>query len=253
MDFEKTLILSIIGVVIGFVMGLTGAGGALIAIPLFMQFQGMSLKQASVYSLLAVIIASLSNFYHQRKNAQISLASLFVVFSSLGSYITQPYKSMISDKWIAMTLALIALYSLYSVWAKKEITREYQGEKSLKSQVPKTMIIGLTLGALTTFTGLGGGVLMLPILLSLYKLPEGRAVATSLVVVGLSSLSSFLIQVSKGVSFALSTDFVGLIISIIITSYLLKILISNISAQNANHLRRWVFTIVVIIALMKLF
>ena len=49
--------LVLLGVIIGVVMGLTGAGGALVAIPLFMQFQGMSLKEASVFSLIAVVIA----------------------------------------------------------------------------------------------------------------------------------------------------------------------------------------------------
>jgi uncharacterized membrane protein YfcA len=56
--------------IIGIVMGLTGAGGALIAIPLFIQFMGMNLKEASIYSLIAVVVASLLNFVEQRKATQ---------------------------------------------------------------------------------------------------------------------------------------------------------------------------------------
>lgn len=46
------------GSIIGIVMGLTGAGGALVAIPLFMTVLRMELKSAAVYSLVTVVIAS---------------------------------------------------------------------------------------------------------------------------------------------------------------------------------------------------
>jgi len=46
------MIYAFCGLIIGIVMGLTGAGGALVAIPLFMQFLALTLKDASVYSPL---------------------------------------------------------------------------------------------------------------------------------------------------------------------------------------------------------
>lgn len=242
--------LLIIGVIIGFVMGLTGAGGALVAIPLFMQFLDMTLKEASIYSLLAVIIASLSNFYYQRKNASLSLAFTFVVFSALGSFLSWPYKNLLPDFGIAMMLALIALYSLWSVWVPRKKTEE---ENQGQVKGIKTITIGLTLGVLTTFTGLGGGVLMLPILLSMYRLPQNIAVATSLVVVGLSSLASFVIQVSKGGGAQFETSFFALILGIVITSYLLKLLMARISTKTSDNLRKVVFTIVVALSLAKIF
>jgi uncharacterized membrane protein YfcA len=242
--------LIIIGIIIGLVMGLTGAGGALIAIPLFMQFLKMSLKEASVYSLMAVVIASLSNFYHQRKDAKISLAVIFVVSSAIGSFVSLPYKSLIPDLGIASILAMIAIYSLYSVWIPHEKMTSLNQQKINHF---KTIFIGFILGILTTFTGLGGGVLMLPILLGIYKLPQHQAVATSLVVVGFSSLSSFLIQASRGISVIIDARFLALLAGILVTSYLLKLLTSKLSTEHFEMLGKIIFTLVVGISLAKIF
>jgi uncharacterized membrane protein YfcA len=242
--------LTIIGVIVGFVMGITGAGGALVAIPLFMEFLHMNLREASVYSLIAVVIASLSNFYYQRKYADISLAIGFVLSSAAGSLISGPYKSLIPETWIAILLGLIALYSLYSVWLPKKYINSTNQEKSHPF---KTLVVGLTLGILTTFTGLGGGVLMMPILMRIYKFHQDKAVATSLVVVGFSSLISFLIQVKGGYFFKMSFDLLGLIAGIFVTSYVLKLLTKKISPKTFENLRKLVFTFVVFLSLGKIF
>lgn len=241
--------LVLLGVIIGVVMGLTGAGGALVAIPLFMQFQGMSLKEASVFSLIAVVIASLSNFYYQRKNSDIKLASVFVLSSAIGSFASQPYKKLLPDMGMAIMLTMVALYSLYNVWRPQKKVEATGNQPQLFA----TVLIGLVLGLLTTFTGLGGGVLMLPVLLGFYKMTQVQAVATSLLVVGLSSLASFLIQVSKGIEVNISYEIIGLTVGIFASSYLLKILITKASAELANNIRKVVFTLVVILALVKIF
>ena len=242
--------LTFIGVIIGFVMGLTGAGGALVAIPLFMQFLNMNLREASVLSLIAVVIASLSNFYYQRKNADLSISIWFVFASAVGSFISQPFKSLIPETWIAIILALIAFFSLYSVWIPKKAVNGI-GEK--KSHFIKTVLIGFSLGILTTFTGLGGGVLMLPILIGIYKFNQEKAVATSLVVVGFSSLISFLIQLKGGSSLKISFDFFGLIAGVLLTSYFLKLLTLKFSPKTFDLTRKIVFTVVVALSVAKIF
>lgn len=243
--------LILVGIVIGFVVGLTGAGGALVAIPIFMQFFSMSLKEASVYSLIAVVIASLSNFYYQRKNAHLALATSFVVSSGIGSFLSHPYKNSLPDVGIAFMLSLIALYSLVAVWTPQKPSSENK-KQSLNPM--QTIVLGLLLGVLTTFTGLGGGVLMLPVLLKVYRLPQPQAVATSLIIVGLSSSISFLIQISKVNSLNnIDMSLIGLILGILVTSYFLKILIAHISLKTADRLRKIVFTLVVVLALAKIF
>lgn len=239
----------IIGSIIGLVMGLTGAGGALVAIPLFMHFQSMTLKEASVLSLVAVVVASVSNFYYQRKNAQIKLAIVFILASTFGSFLSQPYKSFLPDMGIAILLTVVALYSLIGVWRPKKVANYSQKAPSIFL----TMALGIFLGVLTTFTGLGGGVLMLPVLLSVYGLPQAQAVATSLLVVGFSSLSSFLIQLQDGLKISFRAELWGLIVSIFVVSFLLKVVLQRLPVKIIELARKSVFSLVVIIALAKIF
>lgn len=239
------------GIIIGIVMGLTGAGGALVAIPLFMQFMGLNLKEASLYSLVAVVLASLLNFLTQRSFANYKTGFLIVTFSALGSFLTAPFKTSISSFWIAVTLSIVSLYALYSVWFPLKIQSE-TGEKPRES-IWLSSTVGLILGALTTFTGLGGGVLMLPILLGPYHFKKPNAVATSLFAVGLSSLSSLIIQVYHGADFSLGTGFFFLLAGILVAVFFLKRVLSHWSINTLDKLRQIVFSGVVLLALIKVF
>lgn len=239
------------GLVIGIVMGITGAGGALVAIPLFMQFMGQNLKEASLNSLVAVVVASLLNFLSQKKITIYKTSLMIVVFSMVGSFLTAPFKENISSVWIAVIISLVSLYALYSVWFPAKKTGENSG-KSLEI-FWMSVIVGLSLGALTTFTGLGGGVLMLPVLLGLYRLTQPQAVATSLLAVGLSSLSSLIIQIYQGAEFKPGGDFIFLMGGIFSSVLLIKRFIRYLKPDLYTKLQQIVFTAVVLLALLKMF
>jgi uncharacterized protein len=241
------------GLIIGLVMALTGAGGALIAIPLFMTFMGMSLKEASVLSLIAVVLASLISFIAQRKNTQYKTAISLIIFSTLGSYLSAPYKASLSDFAIAVLLSLVSLYALYNTWGNKERKGTNINLKGSDSFGFLSVPLGFALGMITTFTGLGGGVLMMPVLIGLYQFEIKKAVATSLLVVTLSSLSSLIIQSSRGLKVEFSVDLIFMIVGIFMANYLIKFFIKKLSEAQMGLVRKTVFTLVVIIALIKIF
>lgn len=239
------------GSIIGVVMGLTGAGGALVAIPLFMHFLHMSLKEASVYSLLAVVIASLMNYLAQRKATQYKTAFVIITSSAVGSYATAPFKEALPSLAVALLLALVSIYALYNVWVPVKV--EDSTPKAPRESVGLSIVLGLLLGGLTTFTGLGGGVLMLPLFLGLYHYSQSQAVATSLLAVGLSSLASLLVQMIRGTHFELKFDLVFLLVGILASVYLLKQFAKHMPGEMINRVRQLVFTMVVILALVKIF
>lgn len=239
------------GVIIGIVMGLTGAGGALIAIPLFIQFLGMGLKEASIYSLTAVVLASLINFFTQRKATQYRAGILIVAFSAIGSFIAAPYKELLPTFYVAIILALVSTYALYSVWVPVKESPEV--DTISQSNIVLSVIVGLLLGVLTTFTGLGGGVLMLPIFSAFYRFSHPQSVATSLFAVGLSSLASFFVQIHHGTNFDLDVDIILLVIGIIFSVFFLKKLIRTLSLKMVMRARQIVFTLVVILAMLQIF
>ena len=244
------MIYAFCGLIIGIVMGLTGAGGALVAIPLFIQFLAMTLKDASVYSLLAVVIASLFNFFAQKHFTNYKVALSIVIYSAIGSFISAPIKKFVPDIIIAALLTFVSLYALYSVWFS--IPRIKNFDEEAKQPIILTLFIGLALGFLTTITGLGGGVLMMPIFLKFYDFDQPRAVATSLLAVSLSSLISLLIQIKDGFTFPLDKNLLFLLMGIILSAFIIKKLTTLLTSKMINKIRKIIFSLVVILAISKI-
>jgi uncharacterized protein len=240
---------TILGLIIGLVMGLTGAGGALIAIPLFIEFLGMSLKDASVYSLIAVVIASAINLIDQRKSAHLKLGFSIFSFSILGSLASSPLKAKTPEILVIFLLIMISLYALYGIWFDRPAQTSHPRSAGLKL----TALIGVILGALTTLTGLGGGVLMVPVFLKVYQLPQREAVATSLLAVGLTAMVSFIIQFVQGTTtLILDTQALWLGLGILLSGGGMKVLLKMMPPHLLVTTRRLVFTLVVMIAIAKL-
>src|SRR5690606_10643059 len=109
------------------------------------------------------------------------------------------------------------------------------------------------LGFFATMTGLGGGVLLLPVLISFFHFPQARAVATSLFVICLSSLSSFLIQILQDDSIKLRSDLWLLVVGILLSSYGVKTLMSKVPTEKVDKVRKISFSLIVAAAMVKIF
>jgi uncharacterized membrane protein YfcA len=93
---------------------------------------------------------------------------------------------------------------------------------------------------------------MLPVFLSLYRFKQPNAVATSLFAVGLSSLSSLLIQIYKGANFTFSMGFIFLLFGILAAVFLLKRMTQKLKVDQMTQIRQIVFSLVVVLALVKI-
>jgi uncharacterized protein len=82
----------LLGVIIGLVLGLTGAGGSIFAVPLLMAGLGWSITQAATVSLLAVAVAAAAGTAlawrqsYVRYRAALLIASVGVMVAPFGIY-----------------------------------------------------------------------------------------------------------------------------------------------------------------------
>ncbi len=181
----------LIGALVGIVMGLTGAGGALISIPLFISLIHTSLKDATSLSLTVVFIGASLSLATSLNRPDVKTSVALLLFSSIGSYLSLPLKRGIPEAGIAVALILIAAYSVYAVWSKKKTSTTSEEGRFLWG---RTVIAGIGLGSLTTLTGLGGGVLLVPIFKKFFYKDYSSALSTSLLSIALVSLSSLVLQ-----------------------------------------------------------
>ncbi len=238
----------LIGAFTGIVMGLTGAGGALVALPLFMVLLSVSLQEASVLSLVAVVIASGMNFIFQRQHADLKL-SLGLFFPSVaGSFLAASVKGSLPELVIKILLVLLSLFALYGVWFPLR-----PGSGGRKSDPVLAAVSGFILGVLTTITGLGGGVILLPLLLNVFRNSQESAVSTSLLVICLSSSASFGIQFMQGQSQMIVGDILFLSLGILLSALTFHYVVNKLKVETLIRTRQIVFSCVVIFAIGKIF
>ncbi len=233
-------------------MGLTGAGGAVIAIPLFQLLLEASLKEATVLSLIAVILGTGINLANRLGDVKWKISVGLAASGSLANFYSMPLKLRMSEEMIAFLIVLITVFSIWSVW-NSQTTKPLPGEKAIK---PVTIVAtGLMLGLVTTLTGLGGGVLLVPILLRIFKMNYEAAIPTSLSAIFLISLSSLVIQGEKTIKLLTAGDFFLISAGALTAFTALRFTMEYLSEKQKLSLRKYVFTLAtvssIIIVLIK--
>lgn len=239
----------IIGIFVGFSLALTGSGGALLAIPLFMSFLGYSLKVGTFYSLIVVAIASIIGVLANLKDVRYRYAFFMALGSFVGSFIFRDIKQHLSDQIIIILFYIICLYSLYSIWKKNKVD---QSQTLVEAKTWILLVAGLILGVLTTLTGPGGGVLLLPLFVKGFHLEEHQAVATSLMTIFFSAGISFALQLSTAVQTPLALEVLFIVIGVSLAVFPVKFFIKKLDQSKVFIIRRTVYSSIVVYTLVSL-
>ena len=239
----------IIGSTVGLIMGLTGAGGAMISIPLFTTLLALPLKEATVLSLVAVLVGTAPNLIKGLKKVHWSAALIISASGVVTNYFSTPLKVLASDLVIAILLGLIGVFSIFNVWKKK--SQKNSSEKGGR-ELPKGMLIGVIVGITTTLTGLGGGVLLMPLLMNLYGKSYEEAMPLSLASIFFISLSSLFFQIKSLPQNISSFEIMMITSGAIIAFFILERLVKLLNETQLNLIRKTTFTLLTAGAVTKI-
>jgi uncharacterized membrane protein YfcA len=175
------LILLITGFGVGILSSFFGVGGGIIIVPtLYALFPNMQPVEVISISLLTIFLNTIINNY-QFKKLQLSpsnrIFGIFVVFCAVGalsgSALTNILDPNILKYGFGIILLMVVIKNLLYKKKKIENDQDYK-ESSLKLSI--TALLGSALSALT---GLGGGVIYVPLLQDLVKVPLKKISAYS--------------------------------------------------------------------------
>lgn len=218
-----------LGVVVGLVLGLTGAGGSAFAVPLLMFALGWSLPQAAPVALLAVCAAAAFgtiaawDVTYVRYRAAMLMAIVGVVFAPLGFWLAQRL-SALALAWIfAAALVIVALRMIAQARTRPDEARVARATVSgdegaasgpicklddrtgrliwTRASALVIASIGAVTGLLSALLGVGGGFVIVPSLRSVSMLSIHSAIATSLMAIALIGAGSVLVHLAMGGSF----------------------------------------------------
>ncbi len=244
---DPTLLWTIVGSASGLILGLAGTGGGVISIPILMAFGGYDIKEASAYGLLALMVGAALSWVIQRKNTVYPISAVLVLFAGIVAFIAAPLK-VISPPWLVnILLNLTCLFSIYSLWVLRK--PEDPGEdRPLAYRLKTATLGGILTGFLSTMTGLGGGVVIIPWLTSITRLRFDQAMACSLLTIALTAPVSAWQQEKFDLT---RGQWVGLAGGILVMSLMVKKCTTYISPPHMILVRKLTLTGVILLSMMR--
>lgn len=183
-------LLSIVsGALIGLIMGLVGGGGSIVAVPLLLYVVGVPSVHAAIgTSAVAVSLNALGNLALTAKRGLVKWPCAFVFSGAgiLGSFL---------GSYLALQIPGAKILSLFGglmlvIGTVMLLRKNAEGDADVRlnlitarHMLPWLLTIGLGVGGLAGFFGIGGGFLIVPGLMLATGMPITYAIGTSLVAV----------------------------------------------------------------------
>ncbi|MEC8339313.1 MAG: sulfite exporter TauE/SafE family protein [Nanoarchaeota archaeon] len=234
---------------VGFFLGLFGGGGGILLVPILTQVAKLPYFLATSYSLFLVgVTAFLGSLYHiKKKNILYKQAFEIIIPVTIISVLTRNFLypilpevlfSLPKDQLLYFLFILVMILSAL-LMLKKKITIN---NVSLSTKV----LLFLLLGLLTGLTGLGGGFLLVPILVIFYKQSIKYAIPTSLFIISLNLLVTFLFEKK------ILLDFSFLLTSLLVVLLGFGFGIFLLKKINPSYLKKYFAYFLIILAIILL-
>ena len=173
-----------VGVVVGALSGFFGIGGGTVLVPMLL-FLGFDTKVAIGISVIQMVFGSIFGSYLNKKKG--TLDTSMVLYIGAGGFVGGLVSGFLSSLFSNQTLELIffafAIFALIRLFMK---TKEHAKPRDVSQFV--LFLIGIPLGALSMVIGVGGSILLVPLLVGFLHVPLNKAISAGLFFVMFSSI-----------------------------------------------------------------
>ena len=183
----ETVLALIAGGFIGAALGLVGAGGAMLAVPILMYGFGLDPKAATTAALAVVLLAALSGLIPKIQKKQVLYRDAFVIWG-IGLITNLGFSSIVEqipDEVITTGFAGVLILAGVSMLRPPKL------DEQKRMPLPVLVVLSLFIGTITGLFGIGGGFLAIPVLVLYFGTPQIVAAGTSLLIISINSLTAF--------------------------------------------------------------
>lgn len=202
------------GVAIGFALGLTGGGGGVFALPLLVYGLSVEPREAVGVSLAAVGATALVGAIGRLRRGEADLRTglLFAAAGSLGAPIGAKLSKLLPEPVLLLSFSGLMLLIAGRMWwqsgakpAVDDVAGRFVCQRNDRGQpvlgprcIALLAFLGVVTGVLSGMFGVGGGFVIVPALVLFAGLKVHTAVATSLLVIFLISVSGVASYLASG-------------------------------------------------------
>ena len=181
----------ILALIVGIVLGMLGAGGSILTVPIFVYVLKYDPKSAIAMSLPVIGLVSLIGVVGHWRAGRVALrtALVFGVVAMLGSLAGTRLAAFVSGTLQLAIFGAVMLAAAVFMFRSASAQDAAEADASLRFLVLAP--VGFTVGVLTGLVGVGGGFMIVPALVLLARIPMKQAVGTSLLVIAMNAFAAF--------------------------------------------------------------
>jgi uncharacterized protein len=197
-DALQLLILAVLGLLGGVLAGVAGVGGGIVFVPTLVYVAGWGIKEAVAASFVIIVFSSLSGTIRSARSqdpvdwrAAALFASTVAPASLIGVFISSVSPAAV----VQVAFAGVILALAYP-------TARGGGPSVDGRKIPVALVLlaGVGIGALSGLVGVGGGVVMVPLMVLGMGLSTKRAASTSLAVILFTGIVASVGYIAMGFS-----------------------------------------------------
>ncbi|SDX04157.1 hypothetical protein SAMN05444487_10964 [Marininema mesophilum] len=214
------LVLVLIGLISGTIGSLVGLGGGIITVPallflatIYPSYSEITPQIAVGTSLVLIIITALSSVFSYARQNRVDFRSGWIFFlgsgpgSILGAYLTNFFSPKEFNIGFGVLMIVVAgLLTFRNRLNLKQIQWSVQREfidpdgniNRYGYHLPIALTVSFVVGIISSLFGIGGGALMMPVMLLVFRFPAHVATATSMFLIFLSSLVGSSVHLTQG-------------------------------------------------------
>jgi uncharacterized membrane protein YfcA len=191
----------ILAIFVGISLGLIGAGGSILTVPILVYVMKMDVVTATGYSLFVVGTSALVGAVRSLIKRQVDIKTVFLfgVPSIITAIVVRTFIVpvipavffRIGKFYFTKDIFLLLLFAVVMILASINMIKPQKLKIDRWPGLPLIILTGILVGMITGLVGAGGGFMIIPALVLFLKLPMKTAVGTSLVIISLNTLASF--------------------------------------------------------------
>lgn len=199
MELINLVVLAFLGFLGGVLSGVAGVGGGVIFIPALVYAAHWGIKEAIAASLVLIFFAAFSgtfrNFRSTKNPIDWKLTAFLAVAVAPSTLIGVAVSRISPDIVLEVAFAILLLILAYPTARGGNLLRVGDRRKASPALV---LVAGVGIGTLAGLLGVGGGVLLVPLMVLGLGVSMKRAISTSLAVILFASLTGAMGYVALG-------------------------------------------------------
>jgi uncharacterized membrane protein YfcA len=197
----------LLGIFFGTLSGVFGIGGGTILVPIMLLLnlsfptlgiENLDMKSIIAISLVQMLISSIYGSYvnYKKKAVELNIVIYIGIGAIFGGFLSSLFIKKVSNDFLEIMFLFFIFFAfirvLQSILSDKKGKKEQKQENLTQKTLFILVFVGIAIGFFSVSIGVGGSLLVVPILISFFNFSTRMATATGLFFVMFSSFSGVL-------------------------------------------------------------